>query len=763
MKVILDDFCAGIEKVGNGKITNLIPAIIDAIEGKTGTLVIGIDGSRDCISGDSLISTPKGDTKIKDFQGGIILSWNGKSIVPSYACKPIKHCKKTLYKVTLENGYQFSATKRHFVLSTDGYVPLEDLTNESYLICPSLQYSNLDTYLSMSCVSVQHWFALVLGWLYNYLKDCRPDGELLRSELNTYLEIFPLLTDAEISVQNDLHMDVLLELLHKLLHDGHKYIPVSNSHYLFHNEGQHYANVDNCIYAKLSGLLDELSQAFDQSLLSYNHHDKVNQFLTQIQALLIWINQDENLLKFFGLQSFSFDDNSFSYSYKYKTDYIHKTRVKSIEKLEEDYYYDLFVPYYHSYIANGLIHHNSAKSNTIARIISSMINNQFILSMQIAATATNLLDSGFGSLIADFTDGIISPKHILNTPAEIDLVGFHESRGERIKDSQKKYDVTIIDETGNWGIAASISALTTWAKHSKVIIIIANRIPSHINSWIEASSNFRRIRVDYWENPFCPKDTVERHEKLRINNPQLWKAQVLYSSNVIDGVPIFGVESVEEALKMNKGAVPEGVRDIISIDVGGESGDEHCIIHLRQTKDGHIFFSIEKFYNANQAVLSRDVKYIRSDTGSITEVWDASGGGSNTLDFHCPARKRWIEGIFEFRGNDNGCNNKYGTEYYNRRSESYYLTSRLCGDGLLQEELLATIQDKLESKDNKVAEKAVIKKMLGGRSPNISDALTMGIWYLLTQPVDNDTARESQRYGNMTQVNNISISGAPGF
>ena len=40
-------FCAGIEKVGDGKITNLIPAIIDAIEGKTGTLVIGIDGSRD--------------------------------------------------------------------------------------------------------------------------------------------------------------------------------------------------------------------------------------------------------------------------------------------------------------------------------------------------------------------------------------------------------------------------------------------------------------------------------------------------------------------------------------------------------------------------------------------------------------------------------------------------------------------------------------------------------------------------------------------
>ena len=185
-------------------------------------------------------------------------------------------------------------------------------------------------------------------------------------------------------------------------------------------------------------------------------------------------------------------------------------------------------------------------------------------------------------------------------------------------------------------------------------------------------------------------------------------------------------------------------------------------------------FLLKKFYNANQSNF-RDVKYIRSDTGAIAEVWDASGGGGNTLDFHCPS-KRWIEGIFEFRGNDNGCNNKYGTEYFNRRSESYYLTSRLIGDGLLhavytnddkpqiemlKEELLATIQDKIEGKENKVAEKAVIKKILGGRSPNISDALTMGVWYLLTQPVNNDIARESQRYGSMTQVNNISISGVP--
>ena len=418
---------------------------------------------------------------------------------------------------------------------------------------------------------------------------------------------------------------------------------------------------------------------------------------------------------------------------------------------------------------------DSAKSNSIARIIGSMINSEFILSLQIAATATNLLDSGFGSLIADFTDGIITPKHITDTPAEIDLVGFHESRGERIKDSQKNYDITIIDETGNWKVRAAISALNTWAKHSKVVIVIANRIPSYINSWIDASPNHRRIRIDYWENPFCPKDTFERHENLRKKNPQLWKAEVLYSSNVADGVPIFSAEAVEESLKPMKGDVPEAVRNILSVDVGGESGDPHCVVHLRQCKTGHVFFAIEKLYNANQSVLSRDVRYLRSDTHSIVEVWDADGGGGFVLDFHCPTEQRYLNGIFEFRGGDNGQNNKYGTKYFNRRSEAYYLTSRLMGDGLLhavytledkpqiemlQEELLAIIEDKRE-RELKVAEKVEIKKLIGGRSPNIADALVMGVWYLLTQSITVDQTRENSRYVNMTSQNNVKISGAP--
>lgn len=79
---------------------------------------------------------------------------------------------------------------------------------------------------------------------------------------------------------------------------------------------------------------------------------------------------------------------------------------------------------------------------------------------------------------------------------------------------------------------------------------------------------------------------------------------------------------------------------------------------------------------------------------------------------------------------------------------------------MLQEELLAILQDKRD-RELKVAEKSEIKKLIGGRSPNIADALVMGVWYLQTQSVTQDQARENSRYTNMGGQNNIQITGAP--
>lgn len=45
------------------------------------------------------------------------------------------------------------------------------------------------------------------------------------------------------------------------------------------------------------------------------------------------------------------------------------TSIKSIEAVGEECYYDMFVPYYHNYVAEGIIHHNSLKSSAISVFI----------------------------------------------------------------------------------------------------------------------------------------------------------------------------------------------------------------------------------------------------------------------------------------------------------------------------------------------------------------------------------------------------------
>jgi hypothetical protein len=46
------------------------------------------------------------------------------------------------------------------------------------------------------------------------------------------------------------------------------------------------------------------------------------------------------------------------------------------------------------------------------------------------------------------------------------------------------------------------------------------------------------------------------------------------------------------------------------------------------------------------------------------------------------------------------------------------------------------------------------------RSPNIADALTMGVWYLVTQPITMDAQRQFSRQTIMSS-SEIKITGAP--
>ena len=79
-------------------------------------------GGRGCISGDTLIATPTGDVPAKDFKGGTVYAYDGKSLITAHACPAEKFSIQDLYTVTLSDGSSIEVTDEHrFLTPSSGW------------------------------------------------------------------------------------------------------------------------------------------------------------------------------------------------------------------------------------------------------------------------------------------------------------------------------------------------------------------------------------------------------------------------------------------------------------------------------------------------------------------------------------------------------------------------------------------------------------------------------------------------------------------
>ena len=84
-------------------------------------------GGRACVHKDTLLDTPDGQIKIKDFQGGPIYSHHNGRVITAYAEKPIEYEEEDLYRVVLKDGREIIATDEHKFLTGRGWVQLQHL------------------------------------------------------------------------------------------------------------------------------------------------------------------------------------------------------------------------------------------------------------------------------------------------------------------------------------------------------------------------------------------------------------------------------------------------------------------------------------------------------------------------------------------------------------------------------------------------------------------------------------------------------------
>lgn len=97
---------------------------------------IWLAGGRGCIDGDTLIDTPHGKVRVRDFHGGEVFSYANGEIHLAKADAPHMHTKEDLYQVVVDNAEQnITVTDEHKFLTPSGWKMLKDIDYHEPLLC----------------------------------------------------------------------------------------------------------------------------------------------------------------------------------------------------------------------------------------------------------------------------------------------------------------------------------------------------------------------------------------------------------------------------------------------------------------------------------------------------------------------------------------------------------------------------------------------------------------------------------------------------
>ena len=317
-----------------------------------------------------------------------------------------------------------------------------------------------------------------------------------------------------------------------------------------------------------------------------------------------------------------------------------------------------------------------------------------------------------------------------------------------IKNEQKKFSVLCCEEVEHWDIKQGVAALETEIRHCKVIILISNNPPQSVVDFCKVHDALF-VRCDWFDNTALPAHIRESCERAKIEQP-VYYTRFIMCQNDTDSAPWFDNTGVENFFSRSYTdlALEERVSDniILGIDVGAGYGDESVIAKITKNRYGSILVEVEGKYQLESPQLVVKVGQARAKTGAIEEVWDANGIGLTTLQQRSPDPKsRMALGVVAFYGNTPALTGN--NTIFNQRSEAYAFWQKLITQNQcwyvgnpayidqIKREMYAQVYAPPEQSKGmlRLADKKEIKKNLNGESPNIADAIAMGIWRIMTR------------------------------
>lgn len=337
-----------------------------------------------------------------------------------------------------------------------------------------------------------------------------------------------------------------------------------------------------------------------------------------------------------------------------------------------------------------------------------------------------------------------APMHRYISTGRIDFDFFGK---DDIKNEQKKYDVLICEEVEKWDKVQGVAALETEIRHCKVIILISNNPPQSVVDFCKVH-NALFVRCDWWENPALPAHVRNSCERAKIESP-VYYTRFIMCQNDTDSAPWFDNTGIENFFSRSYNDLSPDERipsnSNLAIDVGAGYGDESIIAKIVKNKFGAILVEIEGRYQLESPQLVVKVAQARAKTNTLEEIWDANGIGLTTLQQRAPdPRSRSALGVIAFYGNSTAITG--GNTIFNQRTEAYSFWQKLISQNQcwyvgnpayidqIKREMYAQVYASPEQSKGmlRLAEKKEIKKNLNGESPNMSDAIAMGIHRIMT-------------------------------
>lgn len=285
---------------------------------------------------DSLVETNEGLKAFGDITAPQwYRSWDGESFVHSPGTAPFPKGKGMLYRVQHERG-EFVASGEHLILSADGeYRPLVGLDRECAIFAPRLLTSSVYGQ-SEFLEDVRHSFQRALSCLDGYLECFRPrDLQPLAFQGNAQS-----FAPSQVGVLGSLG-DALSELCVRLDALPEPEQGRNRRHQQsFRQSTCDFSRQAAALTSAFGDCISTSSSGYTSDVRSGSLRSRMTTELRRIKLLLSSVF------------------HSFEETYT-------KSSILSIEKTEEDWYFDIQVGNTNNYVSGGAVHHNSGKSRAL--------------------------------------------------------------------------------------------------------------------------------------------------------------------------------------------------------------------------------------------------------------------------------------------------------------------------------------------------------------------------------------------------------------